>query len=182
LWLGNNPLSQDILPDYRSPYLNSPLYDEYVAKGEIAFMQAKKAESLHYIATYPGSFLKFAWFRFLEMWLRIDQPIGDMLTKYPAKVRMIVSVNLVVVLAGLSGLFLLCRQQREISLPIAIVPLVYPMIYYVTHPSLRYRHPMDTVLIVMAASAICNAVAALTRRRTVHVATSQLAIDVPESR
>jgi|ERR1019366_763118 hypothetical protein len=33
------------------------------------------------------------------------------------------------ILSGLSGLFLLCRQQREISLPIAIVPLVYPMIY-----------------------------------------------------
>ena len=180
LWLGNNPHDTDILPDHLSPFLNTRLHDEYVAKGEIAFMQAKKIEALQFIESAPLTFLKFTWFRFLEMWLGIEEPMMDMLTNYSAKVTLIVSVNLVVVLAGLSGLLILCRKHREMSIPIAIVPIVYPAIYYVTHPSLRYRHPMDPILIVMAAFAICQAVSAMTRQKALALADASLAADVPD--
>jgi len=31
---------------------------------------------------------------------------------------------------------------------------VYPVIYYVTHTSLRYRHPIDPVLVLLVAIAV----------------------------
>jgi dolichyl-phosphate-mannose-protein mannosyltransferase len=181
LWLGNNPDDIAILPDHLSPFLNTRLHDEYVAKGEIAFMQAKKAESIRYIRSAPLTFLKYTWYRFLQMWLGIEEPMIGMLTNYSARVTFIVSFNLFIVLAGLSGLLIFCRKHPEISTPIAAVPLVYPAIYYVTHPSLRYRHPMDPILIVMAAFAICYVVSAVTRRKSVLLADAALAADVPEA-
>jgi len=111
--------------------------------------------------------------------LGIEEPMMDMLTNYSAKVTLIVTFNLVVVLAGLSGLLIFSRKHREISIPIAIVPIVYPAIYYVTHPSLRYRHPMDPILIVMAAFAICHAVGVMTRRKPAALADAGLAADIP---
>ncbi|HEY4838974.1 MAG TPA: glycosyltransferase family 39 protein [Candidatus Acidoferrales bacterium] len=177
LWLGNNPDEIDILPDHNSPFQNARLHDEYVAKGEIAFMQAKKAESVQYIRSAPLIFLKYTWYRFLEVWLGIDEPFVDMLTQYSAKVTMIVSVNLIVVLAALSGLLIFHRKHRESSIPIAIVLIVYPAIYYVTHPSLRYRHPMDPILIVMAAYAICYAVSAMTHSKTAPLGDTSLATE-----
>jgi hypothetical protein len=31
------------------------------------------------------------------------------------------------------------------------VPVVFPLLYYVTHTSLRYRHPIDSVVLLLVA-------------------------------
>jgi 4-amino-4-deoxy-L-arabinose transferase-like glycosyltransferase len=174
LWLGNNPEEQDILPDWRSPFSNPVLHTEYVNEGEVAFMKEKQAESFRYIESQPLSFLKFTWFRFIENWLGITQPFGDLWEQYSWNVRIPVLVNLSVVLLALSGVLALRRREREISLPFAIIPLVYPIVYYITHPNLRYRHPMDPVLIVLAAFAACHAVEFVARRKFILSETQRL--------
>jgi len=42
----------------------------------------------------------------------------------------------------------------------------YPAVYYVTHATLRYRHPVDPALTVLASYAIACAVRAVARRNT----------------
>jgi hypothetical protein len=37
-----------------------------------------------------------------------------------------------------------------------VYPLVFPWLYYVTHPNLRYRHPIDPVLLLLAAVAAAS--------------------------
>lgn len=165
LWLGNNSEQQMILPDVRSPFTNPPLRAEYIEKGEIVFMQAKKAESLRYIKASPGSFLEFTWFRFVETWMGITQPFGEIWEQFSWVIVVLIFANLAVVLMALLGALILCRKQREISTPFAVIPLVYPIVYYITHPSLRYRHPMDPVLVILAAFAASHAVHLLARRR-----------------
>jgi 4-amino-4-deoxy-L-arabinose transferase-like glycosyltransferase len=188
LWLGNHSLDQRVLPEVESPYYNLPLHREYVAKGEIAFMEAKKAEALDYIAASPGTFVRFTCFRFVETWLGApSEPVTDILKNYSWNVvillvLLLLLVNVVVVVYGLSGLLILWRKQRRIFVPIAIVPLVYPMIYYVTHPSLRFRHPIDPVLIIMATYAACHGTPAVTRRSVVAITDSKVVADVLESR
>jgi len=35
--------------------------------------------------------------------------------------------------------------------PLAVFPVVFPCLYYLTHADLRYRHPIDPVVLLLAA-------------------------------
>ena len=39
-------------------------------------------------------------------------------------------------------------------LPLLAFPVLYPLIYYVTHSSLRYRHPIDPFLLLLTVLAL----------------------------
>ena len=43
------------------------------------------------------------------------------------------------------------------TFPLAVIPVVYPCLYYVTHADLRYRHPIDPVLCLLTAIAAASA-------------------------
>ena len=42
------------------------------------------------------------------------------------------------------------REQNEAALPLASVMLFFPLIFYLTHSSGRYRHPIDPIMLVLA--------------------------------
>jgi hypothetical protein len=54
----------------------------------------------------------------------------------------------------LCGIVVLARSRNAYAFPLAAVPIVYPLIYYVTHTSLRYRNPIDPVLLLLVAIAV----------------------------
>lgn len=43
---------------------------------------------------------------------------------------------------------------RNAAFPLAVFPLVFPCLYYVTHADLRYRHPIDPVVLLLTAIAV----------------------------
>jgi hypothetical protein len=180
LWLGNNSHTFGVLPDVWSPYLNTALRKEYIAKSEIAFMQDKKTEAINYIASDPGRFLRATWYRFIETWLGVDGPFVDVWARYSWKGRIPLVSNLIVVLIGLAGLLCFCREKSGFFFPCAISLLIYPVVYYVTHPALRYRLPIDPVLVVMAAFAITYPAVLATRRKSVRVFDSGLTGSIPK--
>jgi len=51
----------------------------------------------------------------------------------------------------------LVRSRNTYAFPLAACPIVYPVIYYVTHTSLRYRHPLDPVVLLLVAVALAAA-------------------------
>jgi signal transduction histidine kinase len=81
-------------------------------------------------------------------------PVQDMWHSLILMGRLFLAFNLFVSLFGLVGLLLLYRAKSPYAFPIAMFPLIYPIVYYVTHTSLRYRHPMDPVLMVSVAFAL----------------------------
>jgi len=54
------------------------------------------------------------------------------------------------------GIALLVRSKRSFAFPIAVFPLLYPLIYYLTHTSLRYRHPIDPLLVFLTVFAVAD--------------------------
>ena len=62
------------------------------------------------------------------------------------------------------GILVLSREKNVFTFPIAMYPLVFPVVYYITHSSIRYRHPIDPAMIVLAALAVAYPVRALSRR------------------
>jgi 4-amino-4-deoxy-L-arabinose transferase-like glycosyltransferase len=170
LWLGNNAEEHDYVPDSKSPYLNEPIRAQYIELGEIAFMQAKEAESIDYIRQDPGSFVHATWIRFLQTWFGVADNFRYVWSKGTARIRIPLGANFIVVLLGLISLPLLWLKRRQFWIPIVVFPLVFPCLYYITHPSLRYRHVIDPVLVLMAAFTLCYPALFLGRRKSVESA------------
>jgi hypothetical protein len=48
-----------------------------------------------------------------------------------------------------------------------VFPLVFPCVYYITHASLRYRHAIDPVVLLLAAIAVDAGLSLLRRKNGV---------------
>jgi hypothetical protein len=48
-------------------------------------------------------------------------------------------------------------RRSPYAFPLAAFPIVFPVVYYVTHASLRYRHPIDPIIILLTAVSIVEA-------------------------
>jgi hypothetical protein len=57
-------------------------------------------------------------------------------------------------LLTLSGLIILFRRKSDIRWPVAVHPLIFPVVYYITHTAFEYRLPIDPVVVVLAAVAL----------------------------
>jgi hypothetical protein len=67
-------------------------------------------------------------------------------------------------LLALGGVLLASRSSGSEAAPLWIAVLVFPATYYVTHTGLRYRHPIDPMLTLLATYAVAYAVSAVSNR------------------
>jgi hypothetical protein len=51
----------------------------------------------------------------------------------------------------------LWRARTPYVFPAAIFILAFPFVYYATHASLRYRHPIDPIILMLTAIAVTGA-------------------------
>jgi hypothetical protein len=65
----------------------------------------------------------------------------------------------------LCGVVLLFVRRNPFAFPLAAFPVVFPVLYYVTHASLRYRHPIDPALVLLTAVGLAGVLNQLTRHR-----------------
>ena len=63
---------------------------------------------------------------------------------------------------AIMGLIKAFRKIPDMAMPYALVLLAYPMVYYITHSDIAYRHPLDPEIVVLASYAV---VSWLPRRR-----------------
>jgi hypothetical protein len=153
LWLGNNSQVPDTWAGWLHPSDSLEQRKDFLQLGEIEYIHERQNDALSFMKTHPVDTARFFWRRFVENWTTTWDPIQDIWGALPWYERMAFVSNLVCVLAGLGGVLLLFREKNPFALPIAFFPLIFPIVYYVTHPSRRYRHPIDPVLILLTAVA-----------------------------
>jgi hypothetical protein len=73
-------------------------------------------------------------------------------------------VNIVLAICGWIGAWLLIRRRSEYAMPFLVFLVFYPAVYYLTHSSLRYRHPIDPALMVLTTFCVAAALRAAARR------------------
>jgi hypothetical protein len=113
-------------------------------------MQEKQGEALQFIRTHPLDTLNFTLHRFSNNWIGLDQPPAEIWSHVPLQVKLIVVGNCLFPLLSLFGVMFAYREQNEAALPLASVMLFFPLIFYLTHSSGRYRHPIDPIMLVLA--------------------------------
>jgi 4-amino-4-deoxy-L-arabinose transferase-like glycosyltransferase len=143
LWLGNHEGVTHVF-DSDFPILDPSEYDRL---GEIRFMQVKRDIALEFIGHKPGAFLRLSAQHCFQFW------------SAPEK-----SAWLAVSLFAWVGLVLALWRKGIDAVPYAVVILVFPLVYYVTHVFSTYRHPAEPVILLLAAYVLVSAGAAVSTR------------------
>ena len=154
LWLGNNPNVPDTWAGELHPNDYAPEREKFQRLGEIAYMKQKQSEAVSFMKSHPFDTARFMWRRFVDTWTGNWDPIQDIWANASWYERTLLLSNIGMSVLGLVGLLVLSRLKNPFAVPLALFPLIFPIIYYVTHPSRRYRHPIDPVMITAAAFAI----------------------------
>jgi hypothetical protein len=91
--------------------------------------------------------------RFVAFWTGLVDPWQAFLTA-DSLVRVLLLCSTVSALGGLLGIAALLWRRSPYASPLAAYPVVFPWLYYLTHSNLRYRHPIDPVVLLLVAIAI----------------------------
>jgi hypothetical protein len=167
LWIGNNEVFDD-----RSPNVNARVtrYGEarrYGQLGETAFMQEKWDLATEFIRTHKRLEMRLSGWRFLSFWIGSFRPVDDFENADSAWIRLILALNLLTAIGSAVGIVMLWRARSAYAFPAAVFIVVVPLVYYVTHASLRYRHPIDPIVLMLTAIAVTGASGSMKRRRGV---------------
>jgi 4-amino-4-deoxy-L-arabinose transferase-like glycosyltransferase len=155
-WLGNNPgVKRDWSPD-KHPVGVPQEMQRLLQLGEIGYMSAKQHEAIEFIESHPAVFLKSSFDRVVDTWTGLnDVPSDRWVNSLHAGTAYLWSTTAFSLLAFV-GLVLAVRSGGFASAPIWIAPIIFPVTYYITHSQLRYRHPIDPVMTILAVYAVAH--------------------------
>lgn len=161
-WLENH----SELPDrslHPANYL--PERDKYVRMTEIPYMDEKEREASQFVRTHPAAAAEFVLHRFVYTWLDISESPEDLWPTIPLFLKVLIVANCTFTLLALLGALLALRSQSPAASPLAAVLLIYPLVFYITHSELRYRFPIDSLMLVFAVCAVTYPLSGIAGRR-----------------
>jgi hypothetical protein len=154
LYIGNNnnyAMRQFVWP----PKINKEVeLLRYLKMGETAFMDEEKRKALEFIRAHPGIFVELTGERFVTFWTGLPAPVQAFLSTDSQLVRVLLVCNTLAAVGGLVGIVVLIVRRSAYAFPTAAYLVVFPWLYYITHPNLRYRHPIDPVVLLLVAVAV----------------------------
>ncbi len=146
LWVGNRAGASGFLDESQFPIFNRWEYDQYVSKGEVAYMRDKSALAKAYIRAHPSAFLRLSAVRLFRFWTGTGNKDGSVIFTFHA----VLTTSL-----GFMGVWRLVRGGRIRLAVLFLLPLmVFPLPYYITHAEFRYRLVVDPLLTILAAYAL----------------------------
>jgi hypothetical protein len=158
LWLGNNEVLD---PHGRDIMARVTAYGEvrrYVQLGETAFMREKWQKATEFMRTHPQLELWLFRRRFTATWTGSADPIIDFRDASSPFIQFLYLANALAGIGAGAGILVLCAKRSQYAFPVSMFPLVFPGLYYVTHTSLRYRYPIDPMVMLLAAAAVAAVV------------------------
>lgn len=154
LWLGNNPgtVDNDSWDEHPNDDLKEGL--KYKQLGETTYMDQKLHEATAYMRAQPAHDAVLIYHRFISTWLETWDPIQDSWATASLFARMEQVIDVLYTILALLGAFFASRTKNRDLIPYVAVLFFFPLVFYFTHASLRYRFPMDPIMIVLAANGI----------------------------
>jgi hypothetical protein len=153
LYIGNNENYDDKHPRYPPPISKERETVRYFRMGESSFMDEEKRKAMAFIVSHPRMELTLFGDRFTAFWAGIANPVGTFLATDSLLIRALILCAVLSGMGALLGIVVLARRGNAYAFPLAVFPVVFPFLYYVTHTSLRYRHPVDPVTLLLTAIA-----------------------------
>ncbi|MBO0725956.1 MAG: glycosyltransferase family 39 protein [Blastocatellia bacterium] len=144
--VGNTGDTSDIIAKWAHPSTNKAEMEEYQRLGELNYMASKRRQTLDFIHAHPGAFVSLTVRRFFCVWtgfwsirLFYVEPLSTLYT----------IMNTILTVFMLIGLFKAWRFDKTVAIPYLLTLLGFPLVYYLTHPHAEYRHPIDTIIVIL---------------------------------
>jgi 4-amino-4-deoxy-L-arabinose transferase-like glycosyltransferase len=156
LWLGNNPDVKDVYTQQHHPMQDYREYKLLFLAGEPTYNKLKQQQALAFIQQNPETFRRLLWNRFVDTWTGYYDTREGTYVKTLGLLLPFIWMTALYSFVAFLGLLVAVAKKASESLPLVFCAVLFPIPYYITHTSLRYRHPIDpvlTILVVVALSA-----------------------------
>jgi Dolichyl-phosphate-mannose-protein mannosyltransferase len=153
LYIGNNENYVSDHPRYPPPITKEREIVRYIHMGEIPFMHEEMRKAKLFLQEHPRRVLFLFGDRFAAFWTGAPFALQNFLATDSYLVRTVLLCSTLSALGALAGIVVLFWRGSPFAFPLAAYPVVFPFTYYITHTSLRYRHPIDPVVLLLTAIA-----------------------------
>jgi 4-amino-4-deoxy-L-arabinose transferase-like glycosyltransferase len=142
----SSPANPNVLPGWNRSEL-----EQLQQWGEPAYMAQKQRQASEFIAHHRLRYAELTLRRILHTWTGLWEfpPRWKLDESGIPNVLMYTSISVM----AFAGIVMAARHGRGEAIPLALVPMFLPSIYYLTHSDMGFRHPVDPVLAIFAASA-----------------------------
>ena len=154
LYIGNNENYATRQFVYPPKVTKERELQRYLRIGEVPFMDEEKRKALQFIRTHPGMEVWLTGQRFVAFWTGLSNPWESFRATESLLVRVLLICNTVGGIGALLGMVVLFWKRNPYAFPLAAYPVVFPCLYYITHTNLRYRHPIDPIVLLLFAIAV----------------------------
>jgi hypothetical protein len=144
LRLGNADDAAGIWRSYVHPSQYPVQLRLYQQMGEIPFIEMRKREALDFICAHPAKFFSLCVRRFIYYWF--DTPM----TNWNGNLRLYRNVLFFFTsVVAFGGLWVLMRTHHRASFLYSSLFFAAPLLYYLTFPHPRYRHPIEPIILML---------------------------------
>jgi hypothetical protein len=157
LWLGNNDIFDEHARNGRKIITRTEETRTYAQLGETAYMRRKWQLATSFMASHPQLELRLAGNKCVIFWTGRASPLKTFRETDSNLVRTILLSSFLTAIESLIAIVSLWRARSPITFPLALFPVIFPCLYYITHADLRYRHPIDPALCLLTAFAVASA-------------------------
>jgi Dolichyl-phosphate-mannose-protein mannosyltransferase len=152
LYIGNNENYGSNRARWPPPITKERETVRYFRLGETAFMDEEMSKAKAFIRTHPGKEVILTWKRFIAFWAGVANPLDEFPGAEPL-IKVLILCGALTGLGALAGIIVLALRHSSYTFPLAVYLIVFPCLYYITHTSIRYRHPIDPIVILLTAIA-----------------------------
>jgi len=153
LWADNNGDTSFWDIDAAHPSENPAELQEYEQMGELAYMAKKKSQALNFISSHPGTYALLTVRRFVYTWTGYWSFSKEYLAVEdmdPWNMVLCIPMTLLMIL-GLRRAF---KEKNDTAVLYLMIVAVFPLVFYFTHPGMRFRHTIDPVIVGLACYAV----------------------------
>jgi len=136
----------------KHPTGNRRILAEYLRSGERAFVAEHTRQGIEFVRHYPGEFAQLCLRRFAAFWDGTALNYTSTIDEWRPWMFFPLS------LLTLWGLILAIGQKVPGSVLAAGLLLLYPVPYYLTFPSVRYRHAIEPEMLILSVYFLYEAV------------------------
>jgi hypothetical protein len=154
LYIGNNENYDGDRPRWPPPITKERETVRYFHMGETAFMDEEMRKAMKFILSHPRKEVILFGDRFSAFWTGVPNVVDTFRRADSLLLRSLILCATLSGVGALLGIATLSRRRSPYAVPLAAFPVIFPFLYYVTHTSLRYRHPIDPVVLLLAAIAV----------------------------
>ena len=148
LWSANNGDGSNPNLGWTHPASNPVEMQIYQAQGETAYIAHKRVLVRDYVTHHPGFFVRITLRRVVNYWTGFWSRDPEYVQEEPFQLPNIffcTSLTLLLLIGARDW----WRRDREAALPYLLSIAIFPLAYYVTHPLMDYRQPIEPEIVVL---------------------------------